>query len=451
MNNLQQPNKESIEQILEQVLSNAIKLNASDVHFEPFATESRLRLRINGVLHIQQTFTNDIALRLCSRLKILANLDIAERRLPQDGRFTFELTPQQDTLPVYSVCDSNVLTVNNKITSHYMLYANANHENIVQNQVIYNKQHCKYDCRISTCPTMFGEKIVIRLLHNKQHEYNLELLGLHKKQTNIIQSYLQTSQGLILVTGPTGSGKTVTLYSMLNILNNAERNVLTIEDPIEIDLVGINQVEVNYKIGLDFATALRSFLRQDPDVIMIGEIRDLETAQMAIKASQTGHLVLATLHTNSASASILRLLNMNVASYNLAESLKLIIAQRLIRNLCPQCKIAYKYKINVKTLIDNCSRTEELKKYFVNSEKILVYKANHIGCSFCVNGYFGRSGIFEIMPITENLSKKILHNYQQIDLMQQAQQEGMKTLQFLAWEKVLQGITSIEEINRVVL
>lgn len=440
-------NSENIEQLLEQIIVNAINLQASDVHFEPFAQESRLRMRIDGILHTQQTFSSDVALRLSSRLKILANLDIAEKRLPQDGRFTFALKDNPASSILHSVNDSKFIAKSHENLSSFVLHAEVeNHDSHYAKSKIDDR---KYDCRVSTCPTMFGEKIVVRLLNRKQNAYDLKLLGLNNEQIQTISSYLYAPQGMILVTGPTGSGKTVTLYTMLNMLNNTERNILTIEDPIEIDLHGINQVEVNYKIGLDFATALRTFLRQDPDVIMIGEIRDLETAQMAIKASQTGHLVLATLHTNSASASILRLLNMHVENYNLAESLRLIIAQRLIRNLCSNCKVAYKIDKNV--FPQDLLKQKIHQKMLINDTEVLIYKPHLNGCSFCTNGYSGRSGIFESMPISENIANMILHNRQQLELEQQAQSEGMHTLRYLAWEKVLLGITSIEEINRVVL
>jgi type IV pilus assembly protein PilB len=298
----------------------------------------------------------------------------------------------------------------------------------------------KRDCRISTCPTMFGEKIVVRILNSTHANLNVAQLGMNITQQKIFLQHIQATQGMILVTGPTGSGKTVTLYTALNLLNTIEHNILTVEDPIEIDLPGINQVEVNHKIGLSFALALRTFLRQDPDIIMVGEIRDLETAQIAIKAAQTGHLVLSTLHTNSAAASIMRLINMEVATYNLASSLNLLIAQRLIRTLCPHCKQITKLPENI------------LQQQKINSScDKSIFQANHAGCNKCKNGYAGRIGIFELLPISPQISSMILTKQSQTEIEQQAIQEGMLNLRTKAWHKVLNGITSISEINRVIL
>lgn len=395
----------SVIKILNQIFDDAIYQKASDVHFEPYANNCRIRFRIDGILYEKTTIEISLAQRLGSRLKVMAHLDIAERRLPQDGRFTLEY---KNIGPTYT---SNTHTTINK-----------------------------RDCRISTCPTMFGEKIVIRILNSTHANLNIAQLGMNTKQQKIFLQHIRATQGMILVTGPTGSGKTVTLYTALNLLNTIDHNILTVEDPIEIDLPGINQVEVNHKIGLSFALALRTFLRQDPDIIMVGEIRDLETAQIAIKAAQTGHLVLATLHTNSAAASIIRLINMEVATYNLANSLNLLIAQRLIRTLCPHCKQTTKLPENI------------LKQQKINSSyNKLIFQANHAGCNKCKNGYAGRIGIFELLPISPQISSMILNKQSQTEIEQQAMQEGMLNLRTKAWYKVLNGITSISEINRVIL
>ena len=279
----------SIIKFIDQILNDAIAKHASDVHFEPYEECYRIRFRIDGLLYEITNAEKLLGPRFSARLKIMANLDIAEKRLPQDGRFTFKLATK------------------------------------------YNQ-----DCRLSVCPTMFGEKLVVRILNPINTSLNIEHLGFNEKEQRLFCKHIQMPQGLILVTGPTGSGKTITLYTALNILNQPTKNISTIEDPVEINLHGINQVEVNHKTGLGFAKTLRTFLRQDPDIIMIGEIRDLETAEIAIKAAHTGHLVLATLHTNSALASLTRLLNMGVPTFNLATAISLIIAQRLIRKLCVQ-------------------------------------------------------------------------------------------------------------------
>jgi len=368
---LKKPNSEDIEiiKLVEQILSDAIIKNASDIHFEPYEKFYRIRFRIDGILYVITEIAPHLAARLNSRLKIIANLNIAERRLPQDGRFTLHLNQQ------------------------------------------------KHDCRISTCPTLFGEKIVVRILNPSNLTLTLEQLNLTPPQETIFLNHIHVPQGMILVTGPTGSGKTVTLYTALSLLNALEKNISTVEDPVEISLPGINQVEVNHKIGLNFATTLRAFLRQDPDIIMVGEIRDLETAEIAIKAAQTGHLVLSTLHTNSAVEAITRLINMGVAPCNLATAVTLIIAQRLLRKLCPHCKTAE----NIAT-----------------------------GCKHCERGYSGRRAIFELLPISKTLSRTIIQNSSAAVFTEQAQNEGMINLRALALTLVQQGITSLPEINRVI-
>lgn len=399
MNDLPTTNK-----ILIQIFTDAISHKASDIHFEAYAENYHIRLRINGILYENTVIDSNLAQRLISRLKVMAHLDIAERRLPQDGRFTLD----------------NKSVQTNDISS----------------------QTGKYDCRISTCPTTFGEKLVIRILNQHHANLNITTLGLTKQQEKIFHNHIKSTHGMILVTGPTGSGKTLTLYTILNILNTVERNILTIEDPIEINLPGVNQVEVNYKIGLDFAIALRTFLRQDPDIIMVGEIRDSETAQIAIKAAQTGHLVLATLHTNSAAASITRLINIGVEPFNLAGSLKLIIAQRLIRTVCQHCKQT--------TPLPKSYWQQYNQEKTIKSQNILqTYDANPQGCHNCKNGYTGRTGIFELLSISPAINEMILNRQNQIIIEKQSIAEGMLNLHTAAWYKILDGITSITEINRV--
>lgn len=369
----------AIIKFVDQVLSTAVNQGASDVHFEPQAKHLNLRLRIDGILYALTQISSELTARINARLKIIANLDIAEKRLPQDGRFMLNLN-----------------------------------------------KYGKHDCRISTCPTMFGEKIVIRILNPTNIALDIDNLGLATAQKNILLEQIKKPQGMILVTGPTGSGKTVTLYTILNALNNTAKNISTIEDPIEITLPGINQVEVNHKIGLDFAAALRAFLRQDPDIIMVGEIRDLETANIAIKAAQTGHLVLATLHTNSALDTLNRLQNMGVETFNLASSINLIIAQRLVRKLCPECK----------------------QPQPKAAEITPIYAAN--GCTNCKSGFSGRCGIFEILPLSKNIAALLTLRHSAAEIEQQAMRDGFSNLQQSALNAVLQGTTSLAEIKRVI-
>jgi type IV pilus assembly protein PilB len=323
----------------------------------------------------------------------MAKLDIAERRIPQDGRFSLTLAKQSVR-----------------------------------------------DCRISTCPTLFGEKVVVRILNPSDMTLEIAQLGMNAEQQKKFLECVNAPQGMVLVTGPTGSGKTVTLYTALQLLNTEDQNISTAEDPVEINLLGINQVEVNHKIGLDFALALRTFLRQDPDVIMVGEIRDLETAQIAIKAAQTGHLVLSTLHTNSAAESITRLINIGIPAFNIISSVKLIIAQRLLRKLCPHCK----------KLVNLPS--EILYEYNIDADKFknaIFYQAGE--CKRCKNGYRGRIGIFELMPISKGIAQMIMQQNSAMEIEQQAKREGMISLREAALQLVLAGETTLEEINRVVL
>ncbi len=380
---------DSISKHLDQILSTAISKQSSDIHFEPYQEHYRIRFRIDGLLYEFTKIDFILGQRFSSRLKIMANLDIAEKRLPQDGRFTLKLVPDQ-----------------------------------------------KHDCRLSTCPTLFGEKLVIRILNPINIPFDAKYLELDKNMLKIFFDHIKLPQGMILVTGPTGSGKTFTLYTILNILNQTTKNISTAEDPVEINLTGINQVEINHKIGLDFATVLRAFLRQDPDIIMIGEIRDRETAEIAIKAAHTGHLVLATLHTNSAAASLIRLLNMGIPTFNLATALKLIISQRLIRKLCPYCKQLQ--ELPIVALPEN-SQDKNAKIY------------NAIGCKHCNQGYWGRMAVFEMLPITPNISNFIIKNHNLNEIEKYLQRTGHKTLREAALAKVNTGLTSFEEVNRVVM
>ena len=377
---------------IDQLLRDAVHKEASDVHFEPYPEQYRIRFRIDGMLYEFATPPLNLIERITARLKIMAHLDIAEKRLPQDGRFSINIEQQQNR-----------------------------------------------DCRISTCPTVFGEKVVVRILNPQHATMRIDTLGLELQQLQLFQQASQKPQGMILVTGPTGSGKTMSLYAALQEINVITKNIITVEDPVEIEMSGITQVHVNPKINLNFATALRAFLRQDPDIMMVGEIRDLETAEIAVRAAQTGHLVLSTLHTNSAAETITRLLNMGIAPFNLGSVLKLIIAQRLVRKLCPHCK--YKEKISDKIL---------LEQGFVKSEltDLNIYSAQ--GCDKCHDGYKGRVGVFEVMPISETMSQLIMEQHNSAAIVKQAQQEGIMNLHAAALNKVRQGVTSLTEINRVI-
>jgi type IV pilus assembly protein PilB len=363
---------------VQQTLTQAIEKSASDIHFEPYKTNYRIRIRVDGILHALQELSLDWPPRVTARLKVMSKLDIAERRLPQDGRFT--------------------LAINN---------------------------HTSRDCRISTCPTLFGEKIVIRFLDINNIALDIDSLGFTDTQKDLFMQSIQKPQGMLLVTGPTGSGKTLSLYTALKQINTLEKNISTVEDPVEIELPGINQISINTKIDFTFAKALRSLLRQDPDVIMIGEIRDQETADIATKAAQTGHLVLSTLHTNSAAEAINRLVMMDVSAFNLAQSLLVIIAQRLVRKLCEHCK-----KPN-------------------NAGHHATFQA--VGCPQCMNGYYGRVGLFEFLPVTSTIVNMIVQHKTALEITQTAKNSGMISLQEAALNKIQSGVTSAEEVARVIL
>jgi type IV pilus assembly protein PilB len=381
-----------IVRFVNKVMVDAIKKGASDIHFEPYEKHFRIRLRQDGVLTEIARPPVALAMKISARLKVMARLDIAERRIPQDGRIKMKLS---------------------------------------KNRAI--------DFRVNTCPTLFGEKVVCRLLDPSSAQLGIDALGYEENQKQLYLENLNKPYGMILVTGPTGSGKTVSLYTGLNILNTADRNISTAEDPAEINMPGVNQVNVNPKVGLTFAAALRAFLRQDPDIIMVGEIRDLETAEIAIKAAQTGHLVLSTLHTNDAPKTLTRLVDMGVKPYAIASSVSLIIAQRLARRLCSNCKEPV--DIPAEAL---------LKEGFTRADVesgITIYHAK--GCTQCTNGYKGRVGIYQVMPCTETIGRIMMEGGNAMQIAAQAKAEGVADLRQSGLKKVKDGLTSLEEINRV--
>lgn len=373
------------------VLLDAIKKGVSDIHLEPYEKNFRVRFRQDGILHEVASPPVALAGRLTARLKVMSRMDIAERRVPQDGRIKMKLS---------------------------------------KNRAI--------DFRVNTCPTLFGEKVVLRILDPTSAQLGIDMLGFEEEQKTAFIKAINRPYGMVLVTGPTGSGKTVTLYTGLNMLNSPECNISTAEDPVEINVPGINQVNVNPKTGLTFAEALRAFLRQDPDIIMVGEIRDLETAEIAVKAAQTGHLVLSTLHTNDAPQTLTRLGNMGVPSYNIVSAVNLILAQRLGRRLCKQCKQPMDIPHDV--LLKEGFKEEDL-------ENIQMY--GPVGCEHCTNGYKGRVGIYQVMPLSEAMQKIILEGGNTMELAAQAEQEGIYDLRRSGLRKVRSGITSLEEINRI--
>ncbi|NOX69297.1 MAG: type IV-A pilus assembly ATPase PilB [Gammaproteobacteria bacterium] len=376
------------------VLLDAIKRGASDIHFEPYEKIFRVRTRLDGVLSEVAQPPVILANKVCARLKVMSRMDIAERRVPQDGRIKMRLS---------------------------------------KNRAI--------DFRVNTCPTLFGEKIVLRILDPSSAKLGIDALGYDAKQKALYMKHLGKPYGMILVTGPTGSGKTVSLYTGLNILNTEDRNISTAEDPAEINLVGINQVNVNPKVGLTFASALRAFLRQDPDVIMVGEIRDLETAEIAIKAAQTGHLVLSTLHTNDAPKTLSRLVDMGVMPYAIATSVSLIIAQRLARKLCDNCK-------EVRDVPQEALAKEGFDAASIK-EGLTVF--GPVGCKQCNDGYKGRLGIFQVMEVSEEMGRIIMEGGNALQVADQAAKEGVLDLRQAGLNKVKEGITSLEEINRVTI
>lgn len=373
------------------ILLDAISRGASDIHFEPYETIYRVRFRIDGMLIEIARPPFALRHRIAARLKIMSRLDISERRLPQDGAIKLQLSRSRSI-----------------------------------------------DFRVNSLPTVYGEKVVLRILDPASAQLGIDQLGFNAVQQTAYESALKKPQGMILVTGPTGSGKTVTLYTGINILNQIERNICTAEDPVEIKVSGINQVNVLPKIGLNFASALRAFLRQDPDVVMVGEIRDLETAEIAVKAAQTGHLVLSTVHTNSAAETLTRLANMGVASYNIASSVSLIIAERLARRLCNQCKTAADIP------------EEALRKAGISQldiQNATIYQA--AGCKQCTQGYKGRIGVYEVLPISDDMRQLIMRDGNAIEIDQLARKEGHKSLHQSCLSRVLDGSTSLEEVNRI--
>lgn len=376
---------------VKKMLVDAIRKGASDLHFEPYEKKYRVRFRIDGMLHEVASPPMQLAGRISARLKVLSQLDISERRVPQDGRVKLKLSKTKSI-----------------------------------------------DFRVNTLPTLYGEKIVMRILDPTSAQLGVDALGFEKKQKEDFMSAISKPQGMVLVTGPTGSGKTVTLYTGVNILNEEHINISTAEDPVEINLHGVNQVNVNIKAGLDFSSALRAFLRQDPDIILVGEIRDLATAEIAIKASQTGHLVLSTLHTNSAPETLTRLVNMGVAPFNIATTVNLVVAQRLARRLCEHCKKTA--HIPEETIIDEGFKQDELPD-------LNIYEA--VGCDKCTMGYKGRVGIFQVMPLSEATGRIIMEGGNAINISDQAAKEGVPDLRRAGLNKVKAGLTSLEEVNRI--
>lgn len=381
-----------IVKFLQKMLIDAFNMRASDLHFEPYEHQYRIRFRIDGELREIASPPPGIKDKLASRIKVISRLDISEKRVPQDGRMKLK---------------------------------------IGADRVI--------DFRVSTLPTLFGEKIVIRILDPSSAKLGIDALGYEPEEKERLLSAIKRPYGMILVTGPTGSGKTVSLYTCLNILNTPAVNIATAEDPSEINLPGVNQVNVNEKAGLTFATALKSFLRQDPDIIMVGEIRDLETADIAIKAAQTGHLVLSTLHTNDAPTTLTRMRNMGIAPFNIASSVILITAQRLARKLCPVCKRPT--AIPHEALLEAGFKEEDLDGTW------MPYEA--VGCDACNNGYKGRLGIYQVMPISEETQRIILRDGSALEIAEQANLENVRSLRASGLHKVKKGLTSLEEVLAV--
>lgn len=381
---------------INKVLLEAIKKGASDIHFEPYEKSYRIRFRTDGILAEVQRPPINLATRLAARLKVMSQMDLSERRKPQDGRIKLKISARR-----------------------------------------------AIDFRVNTLPTLFGEKIVLRILDPSSAKLGIDALGYEEEQKQMYLDTLKQPQGMILVTGPTGSGKTVSLYTGLNILNTPELNISTAEDPVEINLEGINQVQMNAKVGLTFAEALRSFLRQDPDIVMVGEIRDLETAEIAIKAAQTGHLVLSTLHTNSAPETLTRLLNMGVPAFNVATTVSLIIAQRLARRICSHCAV------KGDDLPEDILASEGLDEAVIGIPRSEWTILKPVGCDQCQNGYKGRVGVYEVVRITPRISSMIMEGGNSLQIAKLANEEGFNNLRTSALRKVVGGLTSLEEANRV--
>ena len=387
------PNEAPIVKYVNKILVDAINRGASDIHIEPFERELRIRFRIDGILHKITTQPISFAPRIVARIKIISKLDIAERRAPQDGRVKLKISRTK-----------------------------------------------AYDFRVNTLPTVYGEKVVMRILDSSAANLDLTTLGFTEEQLALYKLIVHRPYGMVLITGPTGSGKTVTLYSALNMLNTPTKNISTVEDPVEIQLPGITQVNINERANLGFADSLRAFLRQDPDIIMLGEIRDLETAEIAIKASQTGHMVLSTLHTNDAPSTLTRLLNMGVPAFNVASAVHLIVAQRLVRRLCQNCK--EEVKLPTKVLLEAGFKEEEIGTF-------PIFGPNEKGCSNCTEGYKGRAGVFQVMPISETIKTLIMEGCTEQDIEKAAHDEGTIDLRGSGLLKVKDGLTSLEEIERV--
>ena len=375
------------------LLVDAIRMGASDLHFEPYEKSYRVRYRVDGVLRSITNPPLQLANRLASRLKVMSKMDISEKRVPQDGRIKLKLSKTK-----------------------------------------------AIDFRVNALPTLFGEKLVLRILDPSSAMLGIDALGYEPAQKALFMEALDKPQGMLLITGPTGSGKTVSLYTGLNILNTETSNISTAEDPVEINLEGINQVNVNPKVGLTFSVALKSFLRQDPDIIMVGEIRDLETAEIAIKAAQTGHMVMSTLHTNSAPETLTRLRNMGVPSFNIATSVNLVIAQRLARRLCSHCKVPV--EIPKQSLLEMGFTEQDL-----STPDLQIYQP--IGCTECRDGYKGRVGIYEVMKVTPEISKIIMEDGNALQIAAASERLGFDNLRRSGLVKVMSGLTSLQEINRV--
>lgn len=378
---------------INKLLIDAIRMGASDLHFEPYEKSYRVRYRVDGVLRHIASPPLQLATRLASRLKVMSQMDISEKRVPQDGRIKLKLSKSK-----------------------------------------------AIDFRVNSLPTLFGEKLVLRILDPSSAMLGIDALGYEPDQKDLFMQALDKPQGMLLITGPTGSGKTVSLYTGLNILNKEDTNISTAEDPVEINLEGINQVNVNNKVGLTFSAALKSFLRQDPDIVMVGEIRDLETAEIAIKAAQTGHMVMSTLHTNSAPETLTRLRNMGVPSFNIATSVNLVIAQRLARRLCSQCKAAV--DIPEQSLLEMGFTSTDIK-----DPDFKVYQP--VGCTECREGYKGRVGIYEVMKVTPEISKIIMEDGNALQIAEASAKLGFNNLRRSGLLKVMQGVTSLQEVNRV--